>query len=438
MVRDAEFRKIVSPKKLTGEISIHGDKSISHRALILNSLAAGTAKVTNLSPAKDCLSTMRCLRALGVKVVWQPSVAPTVIVHGCGNSHFIEPNNVLNAGNSGTTIRLLSGVLAGQPFFSILTGDSSLRSRPMGRIIQPLRLMGAEISGRGGDSYAPLAIKGKKLHGIEYHLSIPSAQVKSAILLAGLLAQGETIIEQSLPSRDHTERLLQRMGAEIVFDGRYIHLSPPTSPLNSIDIKVPGDISSAACWLVAGTTHPDARIRINSCGVNPFRTGIIDALRAMGARIRCENERQEGNEPVADLVVESSQLRGIELGGEIIPRLIDEIPLLAVAACVAEGVTVIREAAELRAKESDRIANTVKELSRLGAKIDELPDGMVIRGGTILHGAEVYSHRDHRLAMSLAVAGLVAKGSTTIHNASITDISYPGFWEVIQKISILD
>jgi len=436
MARNAQFRKVVSPKKLAGEISVPGDKSISHRALILNSLARGTGRIINLSPAKDCLSTIRCLRALGVKVIWESKEVPSVIVNGRGDSYLSEPADVLNAGNSGTTIRLLSGVLAGQPFLSVITGDSSLRSRPMGRIVQPLRLMGAEIIGRGGDSYAPLAIKGRKLHGIQYHLPIPSAQVKSAILLAGLAARGETTIEQSLPSRDHSERLLQRMGAKIVFDSRHIHLLPPTSPLNSIDIKVPGDISSAAYWLIAGAIHPDARIKINCCGINPFRTGIIDALRAMGARIRCENEQMEGNEPVADLVVESSQLRGIELGGEIIPRLIDEVPLLAVAACVAEGVTVIREAAELRAKESDRIANTVKELSRLGAKIDELPDGMIIRGGTVLHGAEVYSHRDHRLAMSLAIAGLVAKGETTIHNAGVTDISYPGFWEVIQKISI--
>lgn len=438
MVEGTRVKKVAAPKRLTGTISVPGDKSISHRALILNSLAIGVAKISNSSPAKDCLSTIRCLRVLGVKIrrIEQRDKVPTVVVYGRGGSHLVEPADVLNAGNSATTMRLLSGVLTTQPFLSVITGDASLRSRPMGRVIQPLRLMGAEISGRCGDSYAPLVITGgKKLRGIEYRLPVPSAQVKSAILLAGLFAQGETVIEQPYPSRDHTERLLEFMGANIQSDREYVRLVPLSSPLSAVNIKVPGDISSAAYWLVAGTVHPNAKIRINDCGVNPLRTGIVEALRAMGAKIKFENERIESNEPVADLVVESNRLRGIELGGEIIPRLIDEIPLLAVAACVAEGTTIIREATELRAKESDRITTTVQELSQIGADIEELPDGMIIRGGAMLRGTEVHSHYDHRLAMALAIAGLVAKGETIIHNASVSEISYPGFWQTLEEIS---
>lgn len=438
MAGEAGVRKVTAPKRLAGIISVPGDKSITHRALILNSLASGVAKISNFSPAKDCLSTARCLRALGVKIrrIEQRDKVPTVVVYGRGGSSLDEPVDVLNAGNSATTMRLLSGVLVTQPFLSVITGDASLRARPMGRVIQPLRLMGAEISGRCGDSYAPLVIRGgKNLRGIEYQLPVPSAQVKSAILLAGLFAQGETVIEQPYPSRDHTERLLEFMGANIRFDQKYVRLVPLSSPLSVVDVKVPGDISSAAYWLVAGIIHPDARIRVKDCGVNPLRTGIVEALRAMGAKIKFENERTECNEQVADLVVESGQLRGIELGGEIIPRLIDEIPLIAVAACVAEGITIIREATELRAKESDRIKTTVQELSRFGADIEELPDGMIIRGGAILHGTEVHSHYDHRLAMALAIAGLVARGETIIHHANVSEISYPGFWQTLQEIS---
>jgi len=427
----------VAPDQLSGVINIPGDKSISHRALILNSLAVGVGSISNFSPAKDCMSTIRCLKLLGVKVVKQPNKIPTVAVYGRGDSCLLEPADVLNAGNSATTMRLLSGVLAAQPFLSVITGDASLRSRPMGRVIHPLRLMGAEISGRRGDTCAPLVIRGcKNLRGIEYQLEVPSAQVKSAILLAGLFAQGDTVIEQPHPSRDHTERLLEFMGAKIRYDRKFVCVQPLSSPLKAIDIKVPGDISSAAYWLVAGTIHPNAKIKINGCGINPLRSGIVDALREMGAIIKYENEHTEGNEPVADLIVESRRLRGIELGGEIIPRLIDEIPVIAVAACVAEGTTIIREASELRTKESDRIATTVRELSRLGANIEELPDGMIIRGGSILRGTGVNSHYDHRLAMALAVAGLVAKGETLIRNASASEISYPGFWQTLEEVSI--
>jgi len=332
-------------------------------------------------------------------------------------------------------MRLLSGALVAQPFLSILTGDVSLRSRPMKRLIEPLRLMGAEIYGRDQDSFAPLVIRGGKLRGVSYSLPVPSAQLKSAILLAGLFAKGGTTVEQPQPSRDHTELLLTRMGAKLESTNTHISLTPLTAPLTSVDLHVPGDISSAAYWLVAGAIHPNARLKITNCGINPTRTGIIDVLLAMGAKLKVENKRLEGNEPVADLHIESSQLEAIEISREILPRLIDEIPVLAVAACAAKGNTIIRGASELRVKESDRIMTTVRELSHLGASIEELPDGMLIHGGKPLLGAEVKSHSDHRLAMTLAIASLVAKGYTVIQNARVAEISYPAFWEEIARLA---
>jgi 3-phosphoshikimate 1-carboxyvinyltransferase len=435
MAGKAQLTKVSRPKQLAGEITVPGDKSISHRALILNSLALGNSQISNLSPGKDCLSTINCLRALGVKLTKQDEKLPAILIIGVGNVGLTEARDVLNAGNSGTTMRLLSGVLSSQHFLSVLTGDISLRSRPMKRLIEPLRLMGAEIYGRDDNSLAPLLIRGKALHGVSYTLPVPSAQIKSAILLAGLFAQGDTTIEQLQLSRDHTERLLKRMGAKLESDNTHISLTPLNTPLTAVDLHVPGDISSAAYWLVAGAIHPNAEIKIVNCGVNPTRTGIIDVLLAMGARLKIENQRLEGNEPVADLHVESSHLKAIEIGGDLIPRLIDEIPLLAVAACVAEGKTVIRDANELRVKESDRIASTSRELSRLGADIEELSDGMVIHGGKALLGKEVRSHGDHRLAMSLAIAGLVAEGITSIQNARVTEISNPDFWQELNKLA---
>ena len=436
MAGKAQLKRISPPKQLAGEVAVPGDKSISHRALILNSLAIGKSQISNLSPGRDCLSTVNCLRALGVKLEKQDGKPPAILINGVGNTGLTEAKDVLNAGNSGTTMRLLSGVLSSQLFLSVLTGDISLRSRPMRRLIEPLRLMGAEIYGRGDDSLAPLVIKGKRLHGMSYTLPVPSAQIKSAILLAGLFAQGDTTIEQLQPSRDHTERLLKCMGAKLKIYNTHISLTPLKTPLSAVDLCIPGDISSAAYWLVAGATHPNAAIKIVNCGVNPTRTGIIDALLAMGAKLRIENQRLEGNEPVADLYIESSRLKAIEIGGDIIPRLIDEIPLLAVAACVAQGKTVIRGASELRVKESDRIASTIRELSRLGARIEELPDGMVIYGEKALLGKEVKSHGDHRLAMTLAVAGLVARGNTSIQNAGVAEISNPDFWEELNRLAM--
>ena len=430
-----ETRTIKPCPRLEGEVVLPGDKSVSHRSVILNSLAKGKAEISNFAPGGDCLATVRCLRALGVKIDKKGSLdSPTLLVWGSGEDGLKEAGNVLNAQNSATTMRLLGGLLASQSFLSVITGDASLRKRPMDRLIEPLRLMGAEIRGRGRDSFAPLVIMGKKLHGIDFALPVPSAQIKSAVLLAGLFAHGNTNLHQAIPSRDHTERMLKRMGASLESQGNSISLLPLSSPLLSIDLRVPGDISSAAYFMVAGAIHPNARIMIRDSGINPTRTGIIDILLAMGARLKITNKRLEDSEPLADIMVESSELKGIEIGGDIIPRLIDEIPVLAVAGCVARGKTVIRNAGELRVKESDRIATAASELSRLGARIEPLPDGMVIYGGSPLSGIEVDSHFDHRLAMSLAVAGLIAKGETTIKGAQAAQVSYPAFWRTLDQI----
>jgi len=432
----AEVKTIKPCTRLEGEIVLPGDKSISHRAAILNSLTKGKARIDNFAPGRDCLATVRCLKALGVKIVREGSRDwHTLLVSGTGEDGLQEAVNVLDAENSATTMRLLGGLLASQPFLSVITGDASLRNRPMGRLIEPLRLMGAEIWGRGRDSFAPLVIKGGKLRGIDFALPVPSAQIKSAILLAGLFARGNTVLHQTIPSRDHTERMLKRMGASLESEGNLISLLPLSSPLVSVNVRVPGDISSAAYFLIAGVIHPSARIVIRDCGINPTRTGIIDVLLAMGAKLKIDNERLEAGEPLADIVVESSELKGIEVSGDTIPRLIDEIPVLAVAGCIAKGKTVIRDAGELRVKESDRIATVASELSRLGAKIEPLPDGMVIYGGRPLLGTEVDSHCDHRLAMSLAVAGLIAKGETTIKHAQAAQVSYPDFWQTLVSVT---
>ena len=421
---------------LEGEVILPGDKSISHRAVILNGLAEGKARIDNFSPGEDCLATIKCLEKLGVKIVRSGlKNFPTLFVSGMGEGGLKEAADVLDAMNSGTTIRLLGGLLSSQPFMSIITGDYSLRSRPMRRLIEPLRLMGAEIWGREMDSFAPLVIKGRKLKGIEYTLPVPSAQVKSAILLAGLFAEGSTILHQPIPSRDHTERLLKQMGVSVENDGNSVSIMPLNGPLHALDLRVPGDISSAAYFLVAGAIHPHAKIVVKDCGINPTRMGIIDVLIAMGANLKIENKRWEANEQLADIMIESSDLRGVEIGGDIIPRLIDEIPAIAVAGCIAKGRTVIKDAGELKVKESDRIATVAGELARLGAEIEQLSDGMVIHGGRLLSGTEVDSHSDHRLAMSLAIAGLVARGETAIKHAQVTQVSYPGFWQGLSMIT---
>ncbi len=426
--------KVVSPpERLRGEVSPPGDKSLGHRALIFNALAAGKARVDNFCPGADPLSTLSCLRSLGVSIEYDPGPPPRVEVAGVGGG-LQEPTEVLDCGNSATTLRLLAGLLASQPFLAVLSGDASLRSRPVDRVIQPLRLMGAQIWGRAGDRLAPLVVRGGRLKGIDYRLPVASAQVKSALVLAGLWAEGDTYLEEPAPSRDHTERMLRAMGASIESRDSRIHVSPLISPLKPLSSPLPGDISSAAFFLVAGAVHPDASIRLRSVGVNPTRAGVVEVLRRMGANIKIKEGRPLGGEPVADLEVTSSELHGVELGGDIIPRLIDEVPVLAVAAACASGATIIRGAAELRVKEADRIGVMVAGLRRLGADADELPDGMIIRGGRKLHGATVNSHGDHRLAMAFAVAGLVAEGETVIEGAEGVEVSYPAFWQELDRI----
>ncbi len=429
-------RTVRRPARLQATIQVPGDKSISHRTAILGALASGPSKVRRFLAGEDCLSTLACLRALGVE--WQleeetPGVA-TLELAGVGLRGLREPADVLDAGNSGTTLRLLAGVLAGQPFASVLTGDASLRSRPVGRVVEPLRKMGAQLFARDGDRCPPLAIRGGSLRGIHYRLPVASAQVKSAVLLAGLFAEGETVVEEPLATRDHTERLLLSMGVELRREGPGIRLTPPTD-LSPVDLEVPGDLSAAAFWLVAAAAHPDAEIVLPKVGVNPTRSGLLDILSMMGATVELTEERMVGGEPVADLTVRSSRLRGVEVAGELTLRAIDELPALAVAAAFAEGTTTVRDAEELRVKESDRIAALTVELRKLGVAIEERPDGFTIEGsaGGALQGASVNGGGDHRLAMALAVAGLLADGETVVEDAEAVAVSYPGFWEDLER-----
>jgi 3-phosphoshikimate 1-carboxyvinyltransferase len=422
------MQEVVSrPRSLSGTVTPPGDKSISHRALIFNGIAQGSARVENLGPGLDVLSTIRCLCALGVGI--RRSGSSFIITGG----NLKEPSNVLNAGNSGTTMRLMAGVLAAQGFVSVITGDSSLRSRPMGRVIDPLRRMGAQIWGRKDDTLAPLTIKGGSLKGMRYQMPVASAQVKSSLLLAGLYADGETVLEQPARSRDHTERMFSAMGVPVVEEGLALRLRPGS--LRAVDVTVPADISAAAFWLVAGICHPDAEVRVEGVGVNPSRTGILDVLKAMGADVSVENERTQGGEPVADLVARSSSLEATEIGGAMIPLLADEVPVIALAACFARGTTVITDAEELRVKESDRLHTTATELSRLGADVEERANGLRITGGKPLHGAAGQSYGDHRLAMTLGVAGLLIDSAVTINGSEAASVSYPSFWADVRLIA---
>ena len=433
MQQSSRVRTVRRPAELGGQLTVPGDKSISHRSLILNSMAQGTARVTGLSDGEDVMSTMACLRAMGVSITAGASPGEFT-VHGRGPV-LEEPADILDAGNSGTSMRLLSGLLAAQPFLTVITGDGSLRSRPMRRIVEPLQLMGAQVMGRQKGSLAPLAIRGGSLSGIEYDLPVASAQVKSCVMLGALSADGETVIHQPALSRDHTERMVTSMGARIEEDGLSLHIRPGV--LSAVDIVVPGDISSAAFWIVAGLCHPDSQVLVRGVGLNPSRTGIIDALQAMGAgdSLQLLNERTEGGEPVADVLATTARLHGTEVAGDMIPRILDEVPILAVAACFASGETVIRDAAELRVKESDRIATTVHELARLGADIEAREDGMVIRGTGRLSGEVCQSHGDHRLAMSMAICGLLADGDVQVQGSGDAAVSYPHFWEDLEILA---
>ncbi|HEY9764785.1 MAG TPA: 3-phosphoshikimate 1-carboxyvinyltransferase [Chroococcales cyanobacterium] len=417
------------PGRLRGRISLPGDKSISHRALILNALAHGKARISNFLDGEDCLGTLRCLQQLGLST---EKIAPrTVILEGAGLEKLKEPEDVLYVGNSGTTIRLLMGVLSGLPGSSVLTGDASILRRPMGRVAVPLQLMGARIIGRKGGTLAPLAIQGGSLTSLRYETPVASAQLKSAILLAGLFAEGITEVVEPLKSRDHTERMLQSMGARLWMDGNLVALEGRPR-LQAQDIDVPGDISGAAFWLVGATILPFSELFLENVGLNPTRTGILDALREMGAKIEVLNPRSVCGEPVGDLLVSSAELKGISIGGELIPRLIDEIPILALAAACAQGRTVIRDAGELRLKESDRLEATATQLNRLGAKIEVLPDGLIIDGPTSWLGGNTESFGDHRLAMTMAIAGLLK--AVTIEGTDCTETSYPGFWETLEGV----
>ncbi|BAY43451.1 3-phosphoshikimate 1-carboxyvinyltransferase [Scytonema sp. HK-05] len=421
-------------QSLQGRIRVPGDKSISHRALMLGALAEGETQIKGLLLGEDPCSTASCFQAMGAEI--SELNTELVRVKGIGLGNLQEPVDILNAGNSGTTIRLMLGLLASHAgrFFTV-TGDSSLRSRPMSRVVKPLQQMGAEIWGRKGNTLAPLAVQGKSLKPIHYNSPIASAQVKSCILLAGLATEGKTTVTEPSLSRDHSERMLRAFGADLVTDPETnsVTITGPTQ-LYGQTVIVPGDISSAAFWLVAGAIVPDSELVIENVGVNPSRTGILEALAMMGADIQQENQREVAGEPVADLRVRSSRLTSCTIAGDIIPRLIDEIPILAVAAVFAEGTTIIRDAAELRVKESDRIAVMAQQLNKMGAKVTELPDGMEITGGTSLVGADVDSHTDHRIAMSFAIAALNASGKTTIHRAEAAAVSYPDFTSTLQQV----
>lgn len=419
---------------LRGSLAVPGDKSISHRAVMFNAVAEGNARITNFLTGADCLSTIGCMQALGVKVERD---GDEVRVYGRGLRGLQAPTTVLDCGNSGTTIRLLTGLLAGQRFSATLTGDASLCSRPMLRVVEPLRRLGAQIDGVEGGNRAPLTIQGQPLHGGTIDLTVASAQVKSALLLAGLLANGPVVLTGKTVSRDHTERMLAAMGIDLNVEGERIMLYPPAHPVfpYPLSLRVPGDPSSATFWWVAAAIHPDAEITTTGVCLNPTRTGALDVLQAMGAQITITNQVKEGQEPVGDVTVRGGTLKATTIGGDLIPRLIDEIPVLAVAAAHAEGTTLVRDAAELRAKESDRIATVASELNKLGAAITPMLDGLIIEGGRPLHGAAVESYGDHRLAMTLAVASLVAHGTTTISDPGSAAVSYPTFWEHLAQVA---
>ncbi len=419
---------------LQGRIRVPGDKSISHRALMLGALSQGETEIQGLLLGEDPRSTASCFQAMGAEI--SELNTELVRVKGIGLGNLLEPVDVLNAGNSGTTLRLMLGILASHPggFFTV-TGDSSLRSRPMSRVVKPLQQMGAQIWGRKNNSLAPLAVTGVALKAIHYHSPIASAQVKSCVLLAGLMTEGQTTVTEPALSRDHSERMLRAFGAKLSVDPdtNSVTVTGPAQ-LYGQKVIVPGDISSAAFWLVAGAIVPDSNLVVENVGVNPTRTGILEALAMMGADIQLENQREVAGEPVADLRVRSVRLQSCRIEGNLIPRLIDEIPILAVAAVFAEGTTVIKDAEELRVKESDRIAVMAQQLNKMGAKVTELPDGMEITGGTPLVGTDVDSHTDHRIAMSLAIASLLASGTTTIQRAEAAAISYPNFTATLQEV----
>lgn len=417
--------------KLKGNISVPGDKSISHRSLILGSIAQGETRIYNFLDSLDCLKTLECMQALGAEI--DLGKDNFIKIKGKGLYGLQEPKDMLDVGNSGTTIRLLTGLLSGQNFYSVLNGDNSIRRRPMKRVVEPLRLMGADIWGRKDGQFAPLSVRGNKLNPLHYTLPVASAQVKTALLLAGLYAAGETVIKEPLPTRDHTERMLKVMQADIKISSPEVKIKGGKE-LKSTEIFIPGDISSAAYFIAAASILRDSQILIKHVGVNPTRTGIIKILKMMGAKINILNYQIKSNEPQADLKIEYSELKGIEIRKEEVPLLIDELPLIAVVATQAQGKTVVSGAKELRVKETDRIKATVNELKKMGADIEEKDDGFIVTGPSRLKEAVCESYNDHRIAMSLAVAALLAEGKTVIKNSECIDISFPGFEKTLQNM----
>lgn len=420
---------------LKGEITIPGDKSISHRSVMFGAIANGTTEVTGFLKGADCLSTIGCFRSLGIDIREE---SDKILIYGKGLHGLSAPSGTLDTGNSGTTTRLISGILAGQPFTSVLSGDASLNTRPMGRIMEPLSSMGAHITSVGGNNCAPLKIEPGTLHGIHYHSKVASAQVKSAILLAGLYADGETSVTEPVLSRNHTELMLNGFGATVnartEADGRATASITPCEDLYGQKITVPGDISSAAYFIAAGLLVPGSEILIRNVGINPTRAGILKVCEDMGADITYLNRKSAGGEPTADLLVRYSPLKGTKVSGSVIPTLIDEIPMIAVMAAFAEGTTVIKDAAELKVKETNRIDTVTENLKAMGAMITPTDDGMIIEGTGSLKGAGINSYLDHRIAMAFSIAGLAAEGETVIGNSQCVDVSYPTFFETIHSL----
>ena len=431
-----ERAELTKAGSLKGEITPPPDKSISHRAVMLASIAEGKSIVRNFLRAEDPVSTMNAFRSMGIEI--EDKAGTELIIYGKGLHGLKEPFDVINCGNSGTTVRLISGILSGNPFFSVLTGDDSLKQRPMARVINPLKEMGADISARNGDKYLPMAIKGRRLKAIDYKMPVASAQVKSCLILAGLYADGNTTITELQKSRDHTERMLKSMGADIEIDGLVIRVKGHSGKreLSPIDVTVPADFSSAAFFMAAALIIPNSEISIKNVGINPTRTGLLDVLKKMGAVIEIENIRDVSGEPVADIHCKTAgNLKAVKISGDIMPSLIDEFPILCVLATQAEGVTEIRGAEELRVKESDRIKAMASELKKMGVELEEYPDGISIKGKASMKGDIVESYHDHRIAMSLAIAALAAQGTTIINNSSCVDISFPGFFEELKKLT---
>ncbi|MDD3745068.1 MAG: 3-phosphoshikimate 1-carboxyvinyltransferase [Anaerostipes sp.] len=425
------MKRLTKAAGLQGTLQVPGDKSISHRAVMFGSLAKGTTHISNFLSGADCLATIGCFQAMGVEIVQDGN---NVTVYGNGLHGLKKPEHTLDVGNSGTTTRLISGILSGQDFDVVLSGDESLNQRPMNRIMKPLQMMGAEIESVNEDGCAPLAIHGRKLKAVHYKSPVASAQVKSCALLAGLYADGKTSVTEPVLSRNHTELMLRSFGVEVESEGTTATITPPEE-MTATDIVVPGDISSATFFIVAGLITPNSYITLKNVGINPTRDGVLRVCRQMNADVTLTNVKDEGGEPTADIVVKTSKLKGCVIEGEVIPTLIDELPVIALLAAFAEGETVIRDAQELRVKESDRIQLTVDNLTKMGADATGTEDGMIIHGGRPLHGASIHCKYDHRIAMTFSIAGINAEGETIIEDSECVDVSYPTFYEELHTLT---